>query len=299
MVAKREIKSDWEKATKRLAKIKKPVVEFMNVELTPEDAKKMLQGNDNNRHLNNYLTNKYLRLMNNNKWVLNGETIKLGIEGDSFCLLDGQHRLSAIVKAEKAIKVSLALGLVPNHFKTIDTGRARSAGDILKIAGYKNVHCLSAAVRWLLTYEHDENLNWTSEISPEDILDGLKKWPKIQHFPPIADRFRFIVQPSITAFIMYVTQSINPDMSHDFFVQLEYGEKLKKKSPILEFRNIMMKYRKQQTLLDKRYAIAYYINTWNAYYNDVEITTIKWKPGTPFPEIEGVDRTKLFRHSSL
>lgn len=298
MVKKREAKPDWEKAITRLAKNKNPVVEFMNVELDKKDAKKLLLGNENNRHLNTYLINKYLRLMNTNKWVLNGETIKLGIEGGSYHLLDGQHRLSAIMKADNPIKVSLALGLKPDHFKTIDTGRARSAGDILKIAGYKNVHCLSAAARWLLTYQQDQNLNWTSEISPEDILDSLKRWPKMVHFPPVAERFRFLVQPSITAFIMYVTQSIDPDLSHDFFIQIEYGEHLKKKSPILEFRTIMMRYRKQQTLLDKRYALAYYINTWNAYYNDVEVVTIKWKSGTPFPEIEGVNREKLFRRNS-
>lgn len=290
---------DWEKTVKRLSKAKKPVVEFINVKLSPEEAKKILKGNENNRYLNKHLINKYLRLMNMGRWVLNGETIKLGHESGELLLLDGQHRLNSIVLADKPVPVSLAIGLSPSHFKTIDTGRARSAGDILKMAGYKNVHVLSAGIRWLLTYQRDEHLSWTSELCPEDILEGLRQWPKMQDLVSHAERLRFVLQPSITLFFIYVTRHIDPDLSFDFFNRIEHGEDLGDKSAILMFRNIMVKYRSQQLLFDKRYAIAYLINTWNSYYTDVPVSTIRWRSGQPFPEIEGVKRDTLFKKNSL
>lgn len=298
-ITKEKEKTDWEAAIDRIARAKKPIIEFMNVKLSQRDAKKLLQGNEKNRHLNKSLINKYLRLMNVGKWVLNGETIKLGKKDDSFVLLDGQHRLNAIAKADKPVSVSLALGLSPSHFKTIDTGRARSAGDILKMAGYKNVHVLSAAVRWMLTYEGDEKLHWNSELCPEDILEGLKRWPKMQDLTTKAEHVRFVIQPSLGSFFMYVTQHIDPDMSFDFFNKIEHGEGLTKKNPIIEFRTIMMKFRSQQVLLDKRYALAYLINTWNAYYNDVPVSSIRWRSGQSFPEIEGVKRETLFFKNSI
>jgi len=291
--------NSWEEVVTRLAKKKTPTVEFMNVELTPDEAKKMLQGNEGNRHLNNNLIRKYLRLMNMNKWVLNGETIKIGPDKDSYRLLDGQHRLNAIAQAEHPVTVSLALGVSANCFKTIDTGRARGAGDILKMAGYKNVHVLAAATRWLLTYQLDEKLNWQPELCPEDILDGLKRWPRLKDLPTHAERLRFVLQPSLAAFFMYVTMHIDPEMSFDFFNKIEHGENLNKKSPILEFRTMMIKFRSQQVLLDKRYAAAYLTKTWNAYYNDVNVRTIRWRAGQPFPEIEGVKRDTLFQKNSL
>ena len=291
--------TDWEEAIERIAKTKKPVVEFMNVSLSQQDAKNILQGNDKNRHLNKNLINKYLRLMNMGRWVLNGETIKIGKKGDSFILLDGQHRLNAIAKADKPVRVSLALGLSPNNFKTIDTGRSRSAGDILKMAGYKNVHILSAAVRWLLTYEKDEKLHWTSELCPEDILDGLKRWPRMTDLTANAERLRAVVQPSIGIFLMYVTKHIDQDLSFDFFNKVEHGKDIEKKSSIAEFRMIMMKFRSQQVLLDKRYSVAYLINTWNAYYTDVRVSSIRWRAGQSFPDIEGVKRDTLFFKNSL
>lgn len=291
--------TDWEKAINRLAKTKTPTVEFMNVTLSQGDAKKLLQGNEKNRHLNKNLINKYLRLMNLGRWVLNGETIKIGKKGGSFVLLDGQHRLNAIAKANKPVRVSLALGLSPSNFKTIDTGRSRSAGDILKMAGYKNVHILSAAVRWLLTYEKDEKLHWTSELCPEDILEGLKRWPKMNELATSAERLRSIIQPSIGIFFIYVTKHIDNDMSFDFFNKLEHGEGLSKRSPIVNFRTIMMKFRSQQVLLDKRYSMAYLINTWNAYHDDIEIASIRWRSGQSFPEIIGVKRDTLFLNNSV
>jgi hypothetical protein len=300
MVAvRKKQKTDWEKAIDRIAKEKEPVVEFMNVELSQEGAKKLLQGNENNRHLNKSLINKYRRLMNIGRWVLNGETIKVGQVDGLFVLLDGQHRLNAIASADKPVNVSLALGLSPDHFKTIDTGRARSAGDILKMAGYKNVHVLSAAVRWLLTYERDEYLRWTSELCPEDILEGLKRWPRMQDLVVNAEHMRHVLQPSIGAFFIYVTQHIDPEKCFDFFNKVEHGEGLSKKDPILAFRTIMIKYRSQQVLLDKRYALAYLINTWNAYYNEVTIGSIRWRSGQPFPEIDGVNRETLFFKNSI
>lgn len=297
--AKKALSTDWKKALDRVTKIKEPTAEFMNVELTQNDAKLLLQGNENNRHLNKNLINKYLRLMNIGRWVLNGETIKLGQMDGVFILLDGQHRLNAIALADNPVTVTLALGLSPEHFKTIDTGRSRSAGDILKMAGYKNVHVLSAAVRWLLTYERDEKLCWTSELCPEDILEGLKRWPRMQDLTTNAEHLRACIQPSIGTFFMYVTQHIDPELCFDFFNKLEHGEGLSKKDPIIAFRKIMMKYRSQQVLLDKRYALAYLINTWNAYYNDVTVGSIRWRSGQSFPEIEGVNRETLFFKNSI
>lgn len=298
-VAKRQSLADWELAINRIAKKKEPTAEFINVELSQADAKKLLQGNENNRHLNKSLINKYLRLMNIGRWVLNGETIKLGQMDGVFILLDGQHRLNAIALADNPVTVTLALGLSPDHFKTIDTGRARSAGDILKMAGYKNVHVLSAAMRWLLTYERDEKLHWTSEICPEDILEGLKRWPRMQDLTTNAEHIRSVLQPSIGTFFMYVTQHIDPELCFDFFNKLEHGEGLGKKDPILAFRKIMTKYRSQQVLLDKRYSMAYLINTWNAFYNDITVSSIRWRSGQSFPEIEGVDRETLFLKNSI
>ena len=299
VTAKKEKLDDWELALNRITKIKEPTVEFMSVKLTQGGAKKLLQGNENNRHLNRNLINKYLRLMNIGRWVVNGETIKVGQQDGEFILLDGQHRLNAIALADEPVAVTLVFGLSPDHFKTIDTGRARSAGDILKMAGYKNVHVLSASVRWMLTYERDEKLHWTSELCPEDILEGLKRWPRMQDLTTNAEHLRSVLQPSIGTFFMYVTQHIDPEMCFEFFNKLEHGEGLGKKDPILALRKIMTKYRSQQVLLAKRYTMAYVINTWNAFYSDVTVGSIRWRTGQSFPDIEGVNRETLFFKNSI
>lgn len=288
-------KAEWEMVLNKVAKLKTPEVSFLNTIITPDDAVKILQGNENNRHLNDYLIRKYTRLMNEDRWVLNGEVIKLAKDGR---LLDGQHRMHAISKANKPVKVTLAFGLDHSHFKTIDTGRSRSAGDVLKIAGYKNVCTLAAAVKLMLVYENDEGIDAKASVCPEYILDGLKHWPKFTYFPSVAAPLK-ILPGSICVFMMYVTQHIDSDVSYTFFNKLLTGEKLGKTSPILMLRELLIKYKAQNLQLDKRYCLAFVINAWNAYYENVRVKTIKWQTGQGFPEIAGVNKKKLFMKNSL
>jgi hypothetical protein len=118
--------------------------------ITPEMASKWLEGNTHNRNLRNTAVTLYARDMINDNWLLTGETIKFAEDGS---LLDGQHRLWAIIEADKTVQMFVARGLVPETQKVMDTNLRRSTGDMLKLAGYSNHMNLAAAARLAMTYE--------------------------------------------------------------------------------------------------------------------------------------------------
>jgi len=89
---------------------------------------------------------EYVSAMIEGEWLYNGEAIKFDRDGR---LVDGQHRLEAVVKANKPIAFLVIRGLDPEVFKTIDTGKKRSAGDVLAIKGVKNPNAVGAAMRLL------------------------------------------------------------------------------------------------------------------------------------------------------
>jgi hypothetical protein len=283
-----------ESLIKKYLNSKEPV--FVTLDLHPDEANEILEANTNNRTVRAYLVKRYTRLMNEGKWQLNAECIKIARDGQC---LDGQHRLMAITQADNPVRVTVAFGLKPDTFKTIDTGQARTSGDIMHMAGYKNVNELSAAVRWMLTYQRAENLHFQAEICPEDILDGIKRWPALDSYIYPARELSHVLPGSFTVFFMYVTKTIDEEKSNDFFAKIASGAKLGKTSPILMLRELLMKYKAQALVLDKRYMAAYIINAWNAYYTGKKVKTIKWQPGQTFPLIEGVDRKKLFRKLSI
>ena len=275
---------------------KKKEVEFVTVEVHPHHANELLKNNAGNRHVSTNLVEKYCKLMTTGKWCVNGETIKIAKSGR---LLDGQHRMLAINNANMPVRLTLAIGVADSMFKTIDTGKARTAPDVLHIAGYKNVNVLAAALRYMLTLEISENFNPQYSMAPENILEAMERWPAFARMVKLSNFTNHIIPGSMSTVIYYITTHIAPRRSTEFFLGLESGADLPRKSPILQLRNIMLKYKSENLLLDKRFTMAYIINAWNAFYNKEEVKSIKWDSNQPFPKIAGCKRDKVFLKNSV
>lgn len=99
--------------------------------ITPEKAEEYLLSNiENNRDINHHRVATYTADILSGDWSNNGETIKFDQDGK---LIDGQHRLMAIKKANKPVYMWVARGVDGNAFRTVDTGLARTTKQILKM----------------------------------------------------------------------------------------------------------------------------------------------------------------------
>lgn len=99
--------------------------------ITPAKAKEYLSHNMVNRLLNKARVDAYARTMKSGNWQLNGEAIRFNKNGE---LIDGQHRLNAIIKA--GIPVSIVIMTdIDNAVSIYDRGRNRSVSDALIIEG--------------------------------------------------------------------------------------------------------------------------------------------------------------------
>lgn len=122
--------------------------------ITTAMAAKWLQTMVNNRTLSQSKAIEYAIAIDDERWVINGETIKFDSEGRLF---DGQHRLQACVLAGKSFKSYVAYGIVDDQaFATVDVGKNRSHGDVFSIAGYPSCNHASGAA--LLVYQYKNNL---------------------------------------------------------------------------------------------------------------------------------------------
>ena len=115
--------------------------------ITPEVAKALLENNTNNRSI----TQGHLALIKSEillgKWQYNGQPI---IIGESGRLLDGQHRLTAVVETGIPIDTVIMRGINEDAFVTIDTGKIRGGSDVLSIAGSKHGNHIASAIRKVL-----------------------------------------------------------------------------------------------------------------------------------------------------
>ena len=125
-------------------------MESMVLNITPDMAKVMLEKNmKNNRRLNHNTVKRYARIMKAGGWNLTHQGIAFDDKGE---LIDGQHRLEAIVMANVPVKMMATYNVehVDGEAFTIDTGAKRTTQNIIQISGieddvYKNMSNYVAA----------------------------------------------------------------------------------------------------------------------------------------------------------
>lgn len=127
------------------------------ITLTPAKASELLKRNTNNRNVKKQRIVLYVNDILNNNWKLNGESIKVSKDG---VILDGQHRLIAVVKANKSIETLLITDLQQDVLPTIDTGSSRTGGDVLNLHGITNSNSIAGGInKFYALYSGKGSLN--------------------------------------------------------------------------------------------------------------------------------------------
>lgn len=117
--------------------------------VTPTLAKSLLERNTMNRKVSTTTVERYAADMRNNRWNNNGQGIVVSLDGE---LLDGQHRMHAIIASQQSIAMLVVRGAAKESFVTMDTGKPRSLSDLLSIQGYVHTNTLAGAARSAYNY---------------------------------------------------------------------------------------------------------------------------------------------------
>jgi hypothetical protein len=271
------------------------------VAVTPEIAEKWLDKNITNRKLSDLVVAKYTRMMRDGQWHYDGSPIRFDKNGK---LIDGQHRLWAIIESGTTQEFLVLHNLDPKSFITIDTGKVRSFGDVLSIEypNMKSVHNIAAVTGIVWRWEQGhrgKNLRPTGNIpaAPPEVL--------LEFFKPLHDEIISIQRgasklgqkmrgfgTSTAALLMWVLGNIDADDADFFFDRFADGVGLEEGSPILALRNTVMKF--QQNNMDNRrtmpaeLGVALGIKAWNAYRRGDDVKQLTYRVGgakpEPFPE---------------
>ena len=129
-------------------------LEFQTI--TPEQASDLLTNhNPSNRRLDARHATFLAQEMERGTFRPdNGDSIRIDVDGN---ILDGQHRLAAIVKAGQPVTMLVAKDVDREAFATIDTGKRRTVQDVVGIelarSGVVAPKGLATAARLLHQYE--------------------------------------------------------------------------------------------------------------------------------------------------
>ncbi len=212
--------------------------------ITPELARRTLEKSTQlNRKINKRVVYRYAEDIKRDAWRLNGETIIFDADGN---LLNGHHRLTAVVLAGKPIRSFVAHDVDRTAYTTIDTGRIRSAGDVFSMADIPNANTVSAALRLVCAY--DQGMLYSinnAHITNERLKACLEENPEILEWTPWHSSLAFY-PGGLRAGVSYLFAREYPFKKpavHSFWDLVGSGENLTRGTPVHTFREKMTSYR--------------------------------------------------------
>lgn len=253
--------------------------------VTPEMAAHWLKtANTRNRALRPRGVSDMARDMAAGKFAMNGEAIKFGWDGN---LLDGQHRLAAVVEAGVAVLMLVITGLDPATQETMDSGRRRNAGDALTLRGEHHTQALAAILRKVWQWERgDTRFNGRAVPTTAECTALLGERPELRRSAEISVRiykqFRYIPQ-SILGTAHYVFSGISTESAVWYFARVGDGAELPTGHPVLTLRNRVIADKGASRRIDAAQHMEYLVRTWNAYRDGRDLERIVVTPGGQMP----------------
>ena len=267
--------------------------------VTPEMATALLDHNNLNRPLSDAHVRRIAQQITKGKWRFNGDTIKISDDGQ---VLDGQHRLWAVIEANKPIDTILVRGVDRQAFTTIDTiRRSRSAADTIALMGVRrHGKIIGGALSWLIRWQRGiDKLNdgltviqnyhsSHNRVENSDIEAAFEAHPHIASAVDRAMKLRRVCNPSILAFLYYVTANADADLADRFVDTLQNPVSVNESHPFFQFRAFLLNVNAKKREPDHVIALAF--KALNAVSSGRKIAALKWvnqgKMAEKFPRLE-------------
>lgn len=265
-------------------------VTFSLETITPEAAAAMLKDRPLNRRINPERVRGFSRALKNGQWKLNGQPIILSPDGE---LLDGQHRLSAIIDANTPAICAIAWGVSKDAMPTIDSGKSRSGPDILKLQGHVNTNHLAALASLVYGWTTTKpNMGFGLSIGarPHELLMVLDEFPELPDYLGLATRLvpSRVMSPNIAAFCLWLFTTNDAAKAENFIASLGNGEMLSSTDPIYRLRESLLRTASHRGAERRRSVVlALTIKAWNLWLKDRPCHMLKLREGESFPVADG------------
>lgn len=263
-----------------------PALQAEVITITPEMAEQFLAKNTHNRHPKSSNLKKVVRALENGEWKLNGEAIKIAHDGT---ILDGQHRLIAIVQTGISMTTLVIRGLDHETQETMDGGSPRSAADALRLRGEANAVTLASVAKKIRVANangikaaaSNSYVLTTSEIiRTVDEIDGIRDISK----EAMRVSTHTGMSASLAGLLIYVFSNIDADDSTYFFDRLATGELLAQGDPIYQLRKVLSDVKSIRGQKSMTFVAAIAVKAWNKYRDGEKVSLLKFTVGGATPE---------------
>lgn len=254
------------------------------VNIRPELAQFWLRRNANNRNLRDDTVLMYAADMEAGNWLMTGEAIKFDTSGN---LLDGQHRLHAIVTAGVPVRMMVMTGITPEAQRVMDSGVKRTASDALRMSGQSNAALLAAAARLAIAYEAGEftraQAGAIPPVSHSQVVDWIDLNPDIHAAATaVHGGVYFGRSRAAGAFALHRIARIDRDLAFSLFADLRDLRTTGKGDPRSALAHRLVSSKVNRERIGQVTEAHLIFRTWNAIRRGESLKILKTLPTTPF-----------------
>lgn len=211
----------------------------------------------------------------NGSWTFNNDAVCVDKERN---LLNGQHRMLAIIESGTPTKFLVQFNTPPESMKNIDTGTARTLSDYLKFASEINTTTLAATIRILILLRTGGGL--TQEDSKKNKITTTQASAFLEDHPEIRASVDFTVNnrrslgpppgPSAAAHYL-ISQTAGQKYADYYFKKLVSLSDEPTGSAVLAVDNRVRTIREQHQKIDYPRWMALLIKGYNYYAKDARV----------------------------
>ena len=249
--------------------------------ITPDIAKVMLEKNIGNRPYNKATLRRYVKLMLDGEWGITPDAIGFNVDG---FLMNGQHRLKAVVLSGTTQQFFLVEGLPRESFSYTDEGRKRQAGDILNVgAKVVNYNQTASAIRAYIALKRDRSLNGNMDSAPtnKEVLHVYEAHKDVfDNAIHVAQRcykkLNFLGTKEIGSIYAYliIEKQYESQFVRNFFEELFFNAS--NNTTITLLRDRLIKDKMSKSTLRYSVKLSLIAKTWNAYVADRTLKCLKY-----------------------
>jgi len=268
----------------------RPTIGMSTEFITPEIAAEYISKEKmpTNRNLVQRHVDRLVYSMETGQWLeATGQPI---IFNDAGHLIDGQHRMWALIETGQSHHFQVMRGLPSETIWVLDTGKSRGIPDFLSMAGEKNCNVLGAAINAFYYWETTNHLEASGSKRPaptsQDAFRILEAHPGLRESTIIGNALNRAIRGGAGrwAAIYYILAQIDQEDADDFVHRATYGDNLQDTHPIFLLRkrfleNILTNHKIRPGVSD-----ALILKAWNMYRRGETAQKLQWRAGGARPE---------------
>lgn len=254
--------------------------------INPQVAMALLKTGDRNRSLKRFWILRLAQAMKLGEWEL-AQPLMIDWDGN---LLDGQHRMHAVIHAKLPIDFVVLSGYERGKvFCRVDDISPRRLKDWLYMQGEPLPDVLAAVIPMVARHERGmiptSNMSAGFRMTPVEGVDFLGAHPKIRASVVDAPGTVCLLAPrSLLSFAHYLFAEKSKSGADSFLIDLVNGDVGGEGDPLYYLRDRLKSNRVARQKFSRTEMLALIIKTWNADRAGKKVSGLRWRTQGPKPE---------------